>query len=363
MELGQLQTELSKDGSSLATSLRKAAMQKSLDSQNTNNTSNDNDVKEDDLDLALSDDDEDTNAEEGSKDDSQSQSSSDTLDVMGSDIFLEDEEEEELLNSIEKEQPFSAMLKLEGISPSMLFLTLPAKELAKQITMRDFNIYKQITSRELLDLAWSKPALQHRAPNVLDLIKHFNTFSNGVASAIVSEVKLKDRSAVMGHWINVAGELFAINNFHGVMAINAAITVAAVYRMKHTRNMLTNTQQDLIDTFKTATSPDNSWKQMRTILNEAKGPVFPYIGMYLSDLTFTDEGNPDRIGDMINFTKYRMLHKIIAELRRHQNPAYAFPENPKLLMTVANLVQYDEQALYSLSLLREPRGSSKNDVM
>ena len=41
-------------------------------------------------------------------------------------------------------------------------------------------------------------------------------------------------------------------------------------------------------------------------LKECSRPCIPYMGMYLTDLTFIEEGNKDS-GDQINFNKRRMV--------------------------------------------------------
>ena len=44
-------------------------------------------------------------------------------------------------------------------------------------------------------------------------------------------------------------------------------------------------------------------------------PSVPYLGIYLSDLTFIDEGTPNRTEkNLINFAKMRMVMKIFFSL-------------------------------------------------
>ncbi len=48
-------------------------------------------------------------------------------------------------------------------------------------------------------------------------------------------------------------------------------------------------------------------------------------GTYLSDLTFIEDGNPDSMNDLINFTKREMVYNTIAEIKNFQQTGYNFP--------------------------------------
>ncbi len=52
-------------------------------------------------------------------------------------------------------------------------------------------------------------------------------------------------------------------------------------------------------------STDKSHKRYRELLEESYPPLIPFLGVYLTDLTFVGDGNPDMIGDKHNFTKRR----------------------------------------------------------
>lgn len=66
-------------------------------------------------------------------------------------------------------------------------------ELARQVTIRTWDIFCLIQPSELFNQAWMRADAAQRAPNVLALIRFFNHFSTGVATAILSEARVRKR--------------------------------------------------------------------------------------------------------------------------------------------------------------------------
>jgi hypothetical protein len=80
------------------------------------------------------------------------------------------------------------------------------------------------------------------------------------------------------------------------------------------------------------------------------------------DLTFADE-NPDKIGNLINFSKHRLVYNIVNNALRFQKGDYKFPEVEEIKSYLHSLPIMEEKELYNLSLTREPRNASRADVI
>jgi hypothetical protein len=110
---------------------------------------------------------------------------------------------------------------------------------------------------------------------------------------------------------------------------------------------------------------------LRQRLQNHVPPCLPFVGTYLTDLTFVDVGNqttrqlpgdgPEGGISVINFDKHMKTAKIISELQRFQIP-YRLTEVPELqtwmqdqLVRVRSSDQSNVQNYYRRSLLLEPR--------
>lgn len=111
---------------------------------------------------------------------------------------------------------------------------------------------------------------------------------------------------------------------------------------------------------KSATDHNRNYADYRANLKKAQLPVLPFLGLFLTDLTFTDDGNQDirSGGKLINFDKFAKTAKIIQDVIRYQAP-YPLAEVPEiqthLLLSIDERGTKDSQSLYEISLRLEPR--------
>lgn len=54
------------------------------------------------------------------------------------------------------------------------FMEIDPAELARQMTLIELNVYRNIRAKECLDQGWEKPDKQQRSPNVTKMIQHTN---------------------------------------------------------------------------------------------------------------------------------------------------------------------------------------------
>ena len=86
----------------------------------------------------------------------------------------------------------------------------------------------------------------------------------------------------------------------------------------------------LLTTFQdmnTLMQSSSSYKNMRQTLKVTTPPLVPYLGIFLSDLTFIEDGNQDSTETgLINIEKRRLLSTVITDINQYQLAPYAFQE-------------------------------------
>jgi hypothetical protein len=235
--------------------------------------------------------------------------------------------------------------------------TLSALEIAEGMTYLDHKIFLAIKSEEFLGQAWMKSDKAIKAPHILLITKRFNDVSRLVSSEIIRVPELHRRVAVIEKWTNVAHICRVIHNFNGVLQICAAFTNSSVFRLKKTWDKIPKTTKATIDQLQNLVSTDSRFRNMRDAINRCDPPSIPYVGMYLTDLSFIEEGTPNYSPEgLLNFSKMRMIAHVIREIQHLQNGVYKMDLNSRVanyLLDASRHLQDDE--MYRCSLAIEHR--------
>jgi len=134
------------------------------------------------------------------------------------------------------------------------------------------------------------------------------------------------------------------------MMILSGLSNASVLRLKKTWQELDEESKTVLEQLQALISPNNCSKKLRQILDSCTPPCLPYLGLYLTDLTFIHDGVPQYFGEgMINFQQMRLVAKVINQMKKFQLVGYTdtFPESPEItewLLTVSNNGMTEEDA-------------------
>ena len=95
-------------------------------------------------------------------------------------------------------------------------------------------------------------------------------------------------------------------------------------------------------------------------IHSVNPPCIPFLGIYLQDLTFIEDGNTNflrKSNQLINFAKRMKTAEVIREIQQYQSSPYFLNAVPELQLFITTHLQSsrDEETLYNMSLVLEPR--------
>lgn len=259
--------------------------------------------------------------------------------------------------------------KMGGSNPTIL--EFEPLELARQLTIKGMNIFASILPEELLGSEWTKRSGSN-AVNVRAMSTLSTDLSNLVADTILQYDDAKKRATIIKHWIKIAHKCLELNNYDSLMAIICSLNSSTIIRLKRTWDMVSQKRKDMLKTLQAIVEPEKNYAILRRRLQGHVPPCLPFVGMYLTDLTFVDAGNTATrqlpgLGDsdgisVINFDKHTRTAKIIGELQRFQIP-YRLTEVPEMqewfqaqiVRVKSSSDNENVQQYYRKSLLLEPR--------
>ncbi|ELW70006.1 Ras-specific guanine nucleotide-releasing factor 2 [Tupaia chinensis] len=239
-----------------------------------------------------------------------------------------------ILRALSQDDQDDIHLKLEDIIQmtdclkAECFETLSAMELAEQITLLDHIIFRSIPYESFRYFAH----VYCFASETVFLGFWLSQMSNLVASQIMNYADVSSRANAIEKWVAVADICRCLHNYNGVLEITSALNRSAIYRLKKTWAKVSKQTKALMDKLQKTVSSEGRFKNLRETLKNCNPPAVPYLGMYLTDLAFIEEGTPNFTEEgLVNFSKMRMISHIVREIRQFQQTSYRIDHQPKIL--------------------------------
>ncbi len=253
---------------------------------------------------------------------------------------------------------------------SVSILDFDPLELARQFTIKESQIFCSILPEELLATEWMKKS-GSMAVNVRAMSRLSTDLTNLVTDYILQLEDPKKRAIVIKQWVKIAKRFLELANYDSLFAVICSLESSTILRLRRTWELVSSKTKATLEHLKSVVDISKNYVVLRQRLQNHVPPCLPFVGTYLTDLTFVDIGNqttrqlpgegPEESKSVINFDKHMKTAKIISELQRFQIP-YRFIEIPELqtwmqdqLVRVRTSDESSMQNHYRRSLILEPR--------
>ncbi|KAJ1722519.1 hypothetical protein LPJ53_003078 [Coemansia erecta] len=182
-------------------------------------------------------------------------------------------------------------LSIEAYRRISHILNINPVDVACQLTIIESSCYCQIQPHELLNKEFSRRP-DSTALNVRQMSRWSTQISRWASMLILSEITPERRCRLLKYFINLGIQLLALKNYDAVMAIKGAIYCAGVMRLKRTWSLLPKKFTIMCRRLLDAMDSDHNYANYRELLRKSQPPLLPFLGLYLTDLTFLEDGNP-----------------------------------------------------------------------
>ncbi|KAM6984378.1 rap guanine nucleotide exchange factor 6 isoform 4-T4 [Tautogolabrus adspersus] len=223
-------------------------------------------------------------------------------------------------------------------------LQLSTMEVAAQLSMRDFELFRNIESTEYVDDLFKLDSSM-----ISGSLKQFEEVINQetfwVATEILKESNAMKRMKTIKHFIKIALHCRECKNFNSMFAIISGLNLAPVARLRSSWEKLPSKYEKLFGDLQDVFDPSRNMSKYRNILSSQsmQPPIIPLFPVVKKDLTFLHEGNDSNVDGLVNFEKLRMIAKEIRHVVRltsaNMDPALMFRQRKKRWKSLGSLSQ------------------------
>ncbi|XP_032431425.1 rap guanine nucleotide exchange factor 6 isoform X4 [Xiphophorus hellerii] len=223
-------------------------------------------------------------------------------------------------------------------------LQLSTMEVAAQLSMRDFELFRNIESTEYVEDLFKLDS-SAGCTNLKQFEEVINQETFWVATEILKEPNTLKRMKTIKHFIKIALHCRECKNFNSMFAIISGLNLAPVARLRSSWEKLPSKYEKLFEDLQDVFDPSRNMAKYRNVLSSQsmQPPIIPLFPVVKKDLTFLHEGNDSNVDGLVNFEKLRMIAKEIRHVVRmtsaNMDPALMFRQRKKRWKSLGSLSQ------------------------
>ncbi|KAI6005367.1 ras guanine nucleotide exchange factor domain-containing protein [Pisolithus marmoratus] len=233
-------------------------------------------------------------------------------------------------------------------------------ELARQLTILESHLYQRIRPMECLQRAREQKTDHH--DNIARVIQTSNRIANWVADNVLSNEDSRKRATVIKQFILIADRCRSLHNYSSMVAIVSGLNSPPIRRLKRSWEQVNSRHMTQLNNCEMTIDSGKNFNNYRSTLAKVAPPCVPFIGVFLTTLTFIQDGSKDTLPEsLVNFRKRQKASEVIQDIQRWQTiPHHFHPLASVQGYLEESLNKFNDQVdvsdmFWNLSLEREPR--------
>ncbi|GAV27902.1 hypothetical protein PMKS-001370 [Pichia membranifaciens] len=252
---------------------------------------------------------------------------------------------------------------------------------ADQITAVQAFYYRKLNLWDLLGRTYNFSKILHRkndfsshnmrdplgTKNISNFVKNCNNLTHFTTYMILRKDS-EERISAIQFFISLAEKLLSLKNFSSMTAIISGLGSTSISRLRKTWDAVPSFYVAKFQKMDNLMSIGKNYSEYRNILRFMEtddDPYLPFLGMYLSDLRFTTDGNSDWLGSkrgskgLVNYSKRMSIMKIMKEVLNFNETLYKIELDTDFSCYLHEMFTGlpDDEKMYELSIQIEPRVS------
>lgn len=176
---------------------------------------------------------------------------------------------------------------------ALTLLTVHPIEFARQLTLFEFDLFRRVQPSELVGCAWTKDNREKMSPNLMRMMSFSTSLGLWLQKQIVETMHFDERVALVCRLLEIMQVLQELNNFAGVLEIVGVMKSSAIHRLELTKSKV---PVKLMTALEAASDlHDGHHKKYISMLKSINPPCVPFLGVYLTNVVYFEEGNQDDI--------------------------------------------------------------------
>jgi len=143
------------------------------------------------------------------------------------------------------------------------------------------------------------------------------------------------------------------------MAVLSGLNSIGVTKLKKVWSNLLSEEREDFEELERVMSPVLNFKVYRETIKSKPLPLFPYLALYLRDLTFIVDGNKAMTEQYLNADFIRMWGAQIRQMKYYQVSNYTIIPEPHIVKFLIDINPMGEEELYTLATSIVEKGESE----